>query len=87
MKPDPEPQAESGLPVLLLTIQQVATLCQVSLDTVYRWTYERDFPVVMLSDSARHMRVHARMLDQWLEKKAEGGRPPEVDEAVEEVSA
>jgi len=80
---DPDAQAESGLPVLLLTVQQVATLCQVSLDTVYRWTYERDFPVVMLT-GARHMRVHARLLDEWLQKKAEGGRLPE---AVEEVSA
>ena len=85
MKTDPEPQVDSGLPVLLLTAQQVATLCQVSLDTVYRWTYERNFPVVMLTGS-RHIRIHARLLDEWLEKKAENGRPPE-EEVAEEVSA
>jgi excisionase family DNA binding protein len=71
---DHDRQADSGLPVLLLTAQQVADLCQVSVDTVYRWSYERDFPVVMLSDK-RHIRVHARKLDEWLQRKAESGRP------------
>lgn len=71
----PQP-ADNGLPVLLLTAQQVADLCQVSLDTVYRWTYEEGFPVVM---GERQVRIHARLLDEWLVKRAATGRRREEE--------
>lgn len=78
---DPEEDGqplETGLPMMLLTARQVANLCQVSLDTVYAWTYERDFPVVM---GQRQVRIHARLLDEWLVKRAEQGRRREESAA------
>lgn len=69
--PEEDEPVETGLPIMLLTARQVANLCQVSLDTVYAWTYERDFPVVM---GQRQVRIHARLLDEWLVKRAEQGR-------------
>lgn len=74
---DPEDQP-AGLPLMLLTVQQVADICQVSQDTVYRWTYEKDFPAVM---GERSVRIHARLLDEWLVKRAEQGRRREEDAA------
>lgn len=75
--PDPDERESTGLPVMLLTAQQVADLCQVSLDMVYKWTHDPSFPVVM---GERQVRIHARLLDAWLRKKAaEGRRQQEVE--------
>ena len=68
---------EPSLPVLLVTVQQAAALCQVSTDQVYRWTYEPDFPVIA---SPHQLRIHARLLDRWLAKRAVG-RPREESAA------
>jgi predicted DNA-binding transcriptional regulator AlpA len=62
------------LPVLLLTVQQAAAVCQVSTDQIYRWTYEPDFPVIAQPHA---FRIHARLLDQWLIKRANQGRKEE----------
>jgi hypothetical protein len=48
---------------ILLTMPQVAALCQVSIRTVREWTYLPGFPVMR---STRQVRIHARKLDEWL---------------------
>jgi hypothetical protein len=52
---------------LLLTMQQVADMCQVSLATVREWTYLPGFPVIR---RPRQVRIHARLLDAWLTGQA-----------------
>lgn len=59
--------AEPSLGVLLLTMGQVAALCQVSLATVREWTYDPDFPVIR---KPHCVRIHARLLDEWLMRRA-----------------
>ena len=51
------------LPILMLTMEQVAQMCQVGLDRVRDWTYEPDFPAIR---TAHQVRIHARLLDEWL---------------------
>ena len=52
---------------LLLTMPQVAQLCQVGLDRVREWSNEPGFPVIR---TPNQVRVHARLLDQWLADRA-----------------
>lgn len=52
-------------PVLMLTMQQAADLCQVSVDRVREWTFLPDFPVMR---TAHMVRIHARLFDEWLMK-------------------
>lgn len=54
-------------PVLLLTIPQVASLCQVSTRTIREWTWLPGFPVMR---SPRQVRIHARLLDEWLTRRS-----------------
>jgi len=75
--PDEENGSVPG--VLLLTPQQAAALCQVSLDKIYEWTWEPGFPVVA---GAHQLRIHARLFDDWLAKRALAGRPREEGEAA-----
>lgn len=63
--------------VLLLTAQQAAALCQVSVDKIYEWSYTKGFPVVA---GAHQIRIHARLFEQWLEQRAAEGRPREQTE-------
>lgn len=58
---------ESQLPVLLLTAQQAAAMCQVSVDKIYEWTYQAGFPVIA---GPHQVRIHARLFDEWLAKRA-----------------
>lgn len=57
--------------VWLLTPQQAAYLCQVSIDRIYEWSHEPGFPVIV---SSHQLRIHARLFDEWLVKKSELGR-------------
>jgi Helix-turn-helix domain len=57
--------------VILLTPKQAAELCQVSVDRIYEWTYEPDFPVIV---GPHQLRIHARLFDEWLGKRAMLGR-------------
>ena len=68
--------------VLLLTAQQAAELCQVSLDRIYEWTYEPGFPVI--ATGAHQLRIHARLFDEWLVRRAGEGRRRE-DEVKTEI--
>jgi len=73
-------ESDNGVPgVLLLTPQQAAALCQVSLDKIYEWTYEPGFPVIA---GAHQLRIHARLFDEWLAKRAMAGRPKEEEVAA-----
>lgn len=60
--------------LLLLTMPQVAALCQVSLDKVREWTLLPGFPVIR---SAHQVRIHARLLEDWLADQARRHDPQE----------
>lgn len=66
---------DPGMPVLLLTMRQVAALCQVSVNRVREWTLLPDFPVIR---TPHMVRIHARLLDLWLEKQAQAGHQEEA---------
>ena len=82
------PPAPTIVDVLLLTPQQAAMLCQVSTDKIYEWSYLPGFPVVA---GAHQLRIHARLFDAWLERRAMEGRPrkelEEAEEQAEEVAS
>jgi len=44
-------------------------MCQVSLDKVYEWTYAPGFPAIV---SPHYLRIHAGLLDDWLQSRATG---------------
>jgi excisionase family DNA binding protein len=54
-------------PPLLLTLQQAAPVCQVSLPKMGEWSHLKGFPVIR---RGRLVRVHARLLDRWLAERA-----------------
>jgi excisionase family DNA binding protein len=60
----------SDTPLLLLTREQVATRCQVSLNTVDEWTWREGFPVIRRG--GHFVRIHAAKLDEWLAQEALG---------------
>lgn len=62
---------KDDLPLLLLTVQQAAAMCQVSTDRIYQWSHTPGFPAVM---EAHQLRIHARKFDDWLAARAEQGR-------------
>ncbi len=64
---DDDVAAEADLPILMLTMAQVAAMCQVSLDRVRDWTYEPGFPVIR---TAHNVRIHARLFEEWLAKRS-----------------
>ena len=59
---------DPGAPVLLLTMRQAAALCQVSVHRVRDWSLLPDFPVIR---TPHLVRIHARLLDQWLAKHSQ----------------
>jgi hypothetical protein len=61
-------QLDPDQPVLLLTMRQVATLCQVSIHRVREWTLIPGFPVIR---TPHMVRIHARLLDVWLAGQAQ----------------
>jgi hypothetical protein len=57
--------------VLLITAQQAAALCQVSVDRIYEWSCGPNFPVI----AGKHqLRIHGQMFDDWLRRRAATGR-------------
>jgi len=66
---------DPGMPVLLLTMAQVATLCQVSLARVREWTLMPGFPVIR---TPHMVRIHARLLESWLADQAQQHRQENV---------
>jgi len=52
---------------LLLTKRQAGQWAQVSDYKMDEWMEEPDFPAIR---SSRHVRVHARLFEQWLARKA-----------------
>jgi excisionase family DNA binding protein len=58
---------EYQLPPLLLTMPQAAALCQVGLDRIREWTHLPGFPAIRTD---HQVRIHARLLDQWLADRA-----------------
>jgi len=59
-------EADLGAP-LLLTKQQAALWAQVSEFKIKEWLSEPDFPAIR---TPRHVRIHARLFEAWLENKA-----------------
>jgi hypothetical protein len=74
---DPE-QSVPMMPVLL-TIQQAADMCQVGIDRIREWSHEPGFPVIR---SPQMVRIHAKLLEQWLERKAASANPEPDEELV-----
>lgn len=64
-------------PVLLLTMRQVAALCQVSLSRVRDWTLLPGFPVIR---TPHMVRIHARLLEDWLANQAQ--EPPSQEKVA-----
>jgi len=76
--------SQGSVSVLLLTAQQAAELCQVGVDKVYEWAREPGFPVAV---NTRHqMRIHARLFEEWLERRALQGRDDQGEESQEAVA-
>lgn len=69
--------------VLLLTAPQVAAMCQVSVDKVYEWAKEPGFPVLA---GPHQLRIHARLFEEWLERRAMAGRQEEAEQPQEVVA-
>jgi len=66
---------------VLLTREQAAEWCQVSLEILDTWSYEPGFPV--LRRGQRFVRIHREALARWLEDKAVGANPRPVYELPE----
>jgi len=78
------PDDSDGIGVLLLTAAQAAALCQVGVDKVYEWAREPGFPVAI---NTRHqMRIHARLFEEWLERRALQPRDDQGEESQEAVA-
>lgn len=65
--PDEDESVDLGFP-LMVTLEQAARMCQVSVRTVREWSYQPGFPVMR---SARQVRIHARLFDEWLAARAQ----------------
>jgi len=50
---------------LLLTREQAAELCQVSLEILDEWSYLPGFPVIR-RNGGHFVRIHATALEEWL---------------------
>jgi hypothetical protein len=56
---------------VLLTRDQAAEWCQVSLEILDQWTYEPGFPVIR-RNGGHFVRIHRAALERWLEAFALG---------------
>jgi hypothetical protein len=59
---------------ILLTREQAAEWCQVSLNILDEWTYEPGFPVLRRS-SGHFVRIHRLELEKWLAERATESNP------------
>ena len=64
---DDSQAADGSVEVLLITPPQAAAMCQISVDKIYEWAKLPGFPVIR---GPHQLRIHARMFEQWLEKRA-----------------
>lgn len=62
---------------ILLTREQAAEWCQVSLEILDQWSYEPGFPVLR---RPRFVRIHRGELEQWLAERARESNPRPVYE-------
>lgn len=69
-------QAPHPLPVLLLTPEQAAEVCQVGRDQLYEWTRRAGFPVIR---DGRIVRIPLKQLEQWLADQAAETNTRQVD--------
>ena len=76
-----EQDIDLGLPILL-TREQAATWCQVSLETLDQWTYEPGFPVVR-RPGGHFVRIHRTELAAWLAEKARASNARPIYELPE----
>lgn len=60
----------------LYTVEQVATLCQVSVKTVYRAIWHGRLCAAQLGVGAAY-RIRAQDLDEWVEKSVRRASSPE----------
>jgi excisionase family DNA binding protein len=55
--------------LILLTRAQAARRCGVSVHKFDEWTHMKGFPVLR---EERMVRIHAKLLDEWLAERATG---------------
>ena len=79
MKRKDEYDPEQSVPMMpvLFTIQQAADMCQVGVDRIREWSHEPGFPVIR---SSQMVRIHAKLLEKWLEEKAAAANPRPPDQ-------
>ena len=74
MTDEPSNGWQSGPPILL-TREQAAEWCQVSLEILDQWSYEPGFPVLR---RPRFVRIHRHELERWLAEQATSTNPKPV---------
>lgn len=67
---------------ILLTREQAAEWCQVSLPVLDEWTYEPGFPILR-RPGGHFVRIHREELAQWLAERARQSNPRPVYEVPE----
>jgi len=78
MTDEPSNGWQSGPPILL-TREQAAEWCQVSLPVLDEWTYEPGFPVLR-RQGGHFVRIHRLELEKWLAERAVQSNPKPVYE-------
>jgi excisionase family DNA binding protein len=82
----PDPAASHADAPLLLTREQAAELCQVSLEIIDQWSREPGFPIIR-RNGGHFVRIHRAALERWLEAFATRSNPPYMDEPPTPPSA
>jgi len=62
---------------VLLTREQAAEWCQVSLPVLDAWTYEPGFPVLRRA-GGHFVRIHRGELERWLAERSRSTNPEPV---------
>jgi hypothetical protein len=70
---------------ILLTREQAARRCGVSLNKLDEWSYEPGFPV--LREGGHFVKIHARLLDEWLAQRAQMNNRPQPYQAIKRSSS
>jgi hypothetical protein len=72
-------------PPILLTREQAAEWCQVSLPVLDEWSYEPGFPVLR-RQGGHFVRIHRLELEKWLAERARASNPRPVYEVPQAPS-
>jgi nitrogen PTS system EIIA component len=56
----------------LLTVEEIAKYLKVQPSTIYQWTHQGYIPHIKIGNLVR---FRVSQIDEWLEKKANNGRP------------